>query len=95
MSPKKRVKPKPIPKEFHSIEAAAEFWDTQHAAEYWDQTQSVQDVDIRIGRRQYLITLEPSVAQKLRKAARKRAVSSEGLANLWLSERLHNDTGQS
>ena len=88
MSARKEAKPDPIPKSFASIGEAAEFWDKHDLADYWDQTQPVHDVDIRIERVHYLVALEPSLAKKVREAARQRGVSSETLVNLWLSEKL-------
>jgi hypothetical protein len=77
----------PIPEEFGSIEAAAEFWDAHSLADYWDQTREVHfDVDLQ--RRVVLVPLEQSLADRLAAMARRQGLSTETLVNLWLSERL-------
>jgi hypothetical protein len=89
MPAKKNVNPDPIPESFASAEAAGEFWDRHDLGDYLDQTRPVEMESCRIERRQYLLALEPALARKLSEAARQRGVSSEVLANLWLSERLN------
>ena len=75
----------PIPEQFESIEAAADFWDTHSLADYWDQ---VREVEIKVrARRRRRITLDPEVWERVANEARIRGVSPETLANLWLIER--------
>lgn len=76
-----------IPEDFGSIEAAAEFWDTHSLADYWDQTKEVA-LDVALERRIVLLPLEQGLAKQLSEAARIQGLSTETLANLWLSERL-------
>ena len=78
----------PIPEDFGSIEAAAEFWETHSLADYWHQTREVHfDVDLQ--RRVVLVPLERDLADRLAALARQQGLSTETLVNLWLSERLH------
>ena len=35
-------KKEPIPDQFDSFEAAADFWDTHSLADYWDETSEVE-----------------------------------------------------
>jgi hypothetical protein len=75
----------PIPKQFDSLEAAADFWDTHSLSDYWDETQEV-DFEIRAQRRRR-VALDPEVWKRVVNQARLRGVSPETLVNLWLMER--------
>jgi len=75
----------PIPEQFESIEAAADFWDIHSLADYWDQTREVE-IEVR-ARRRRRITVDPEVWERVVSHARIRGVSPETLANLWLMER--------
>ena len=77
----------PIPKEFKSIEEAAEFWDNHALTDYWDLTREVK-MEVNIQRRVFLTALEPKLAKKLTAYAQERGVSTETLINLWLTEKL-------
>jgi hypothetical protein len=90
MPVRKKAKIDPIPESFPSPEAAGEFWDSHDLGDYWDQTRPVKDVTVAIERRRYLMALEPSLANKLQKAARERGITAESLIHLWLSERLQS-----
>ena len=76
-----------IPENFESLEAAADFWDDHDFSDYWDQTSEVT-FDVDVDRRVILVPLEQSLARQLADVARKQGLSTETLANLWLSERL-------
>lgn len=75
----------PIPEQFDSIEAAADFWDSYSLADYWDQTREVE-IEVRAQRRRR-VTLDPEVWKQIVDQARLRGVSPETLVNLWLMER--------
>jgi hypothetical protein len=92
MPVKKGVKTDPIPESFPSPGAAGEFWDKHDLGDYWDQTEPVEDVAVQIQKRRYLLSLEPSLAARLRRAARNKGISIETLVNLWLNERLPSGT---
>ena len=77
----------PIPEEFESIEAAADFWDTHDLSDYWDQTSEVH-FEVDLDRRVILVPLEQNVAHQLANVARRQGLSTETLVNLWLNERL-------
>ena len=76
-----------IPENFAGLEAAADFWDDHDLADYWDQTSGVR-FEVDVDRCVILVPLEQSVARQLADVARKQGLSTETLANLWLSERL-------
>lgn len=75
----------PIPEQFDSIEAAADFWDTHSLTDYEDQIREVE-IEIR-ARRRRRITLDPEVWERVAQQARIRGVTPETLVNLWLMER--------
>ncbi len=95
MAARKNGRPEQIPEEFASLESAGEFWDEHDLADYWDQTRPAPDMGFRIQGRQFLLAVEPTLARKLGKAARQRSLTSEALANLWISERLKKKASRS
>jgi len=76
-----------IPEDFASIEEAVDFWDSHSLADFWDQTEEAH-FDVNLQRSVMLIPLEQSLARRLADVARHQGLSSETLANLWISERL-------
>lgn len=76
----------PIPENFSSIEAAAEFWDTHSLADYEDLLEDVADVKIDVVRSHFRVDAE--LAQQINRIARRRGISSETLVNLWLKEKV-------
>ncbi len=75
----------PIPEEFESIEAAAEFWDTHSLADYWDQT---HEVEIKVAAKRRRVTIDPELWEQVAARAQAKGISIETLVNLWLAERL-------
>lgn len=82
--PKKRRAP--LPEQFDSLEAAAEFWDTHDSAEYEDVMTDV-DFDVDIRKRTYLISLDGELYRKVQTIARKKGVAAEILVNRWIEEK--------
>jgi hypothetical protein len=76
----------PIPENFESLEAAAEFWDTHDLTDYRDEFREVKDVTIDLNPRR--LRLEDELARRIGQLARQRGVSSETLVNLWLQQKL-------
>jgi len=76
----------PIPENFESLEAAAEFWDTHSLTDYLDEFREAKDVKIDLDSRR--LRLENELAKKIGRIARQRGVSSETLMNLWLQQKL-------
>jgi len=69
-----------------------EFWDTHDLADYWEQTHPVEfELDIQSEVTYY--SLEVTLADKVRSMAKQRGVSSETLLNLWVKEKLQEETG--
>jgi hypothetical protein len=77
----------PLPDHFDNIEDAVEFWDTHSLADYEESWKDVQ-CEIDIKRRTYQISVDSSLYQKLRRAAREKGVSADTLVNLWLQEKV-------
>jgi hypothetical protein len=81
----------PIPEQFGSIEAAAEFWDTHDLSDYETQTTEV-DFTVNSLRHWHLVAIDPELAIRIAHEARQCGISAETLVNLWLSERLMPNT---
>lgn len=77
----------PIPENFESIEAAADFWDTHSIADYWDQTHPV-NFKVNLKRHRYLVALEPRLMKQVARQAESKGISPEMLINVWLTEKL-------
>jgi hypothetical protein len=74
-----------------SYKEIGEFWDTHDVADYWDQTEPVEfEVDIQSEVRYY--SLESTLAASVAKIAWQRGVSVETLLNLWVQEKLQEQT---
>jgi hypothetical protein len=76
-----------IPKEFATLEAAADFWDKHDLADYWKDTREAK-VDIKVPPTPRYIPLEKGIAKLIAKISRKQHITPETLVNLWLKERL-------
>jgi predicted DNA binding CopG/RHH family protein len=76
-----------IPKEFATLEAAAEFWDKHDLTDYWKDMKEVK-VDVKVPSTPRYIPLEKEIAKFITKIARNQHVTPETLVNLWLKERL-------
>ncbi len=76
-----------VPKEFATLEAAADFWDKHDVADHWKDTKGVK-VDVKVPPIPRYIPLEKEIAQFIAKIAKDQHVTPETLVNLWLKERL-------
>lgn len=77
----------PIPDEFASLEEAGEFWDTHSAADYWEEMEEVE-MEFNIQRRTFLLPVQDSMYQRLRKKAKKEKRSVEEMLNMLLEREL-------
>jgi hypothetical protein len=74
-----------------SYKEIGEFWDTHDLADYWDQTEPVEfEIDIQSEVRYY--PLESTLAASIAEIAWQRGVSVETLLNLWVQEKLQEQT---
>lgn len=76
----------PIPENFDSLEAAADFWDTHDLTEYCDEFRTIEGVKVELNGQP--LRLESELAEKIGKVARRRGISAETLVHLWLQKKL-------
>jgi EAL domain-containing protein (putative c-di-GMP-specific phosphodiesterase class I) len=76
----------PLPDDFGSWEAAAEFWDTHDLTDYEDTERDVPDVQINLVPHHFRV--DAAIAQRFHQLAHRRGISPETLVNLWLAEKL-------
>jgi hypothetical protein len=77
--------------ELRAYDKMREYWDKHNLTEIWDKTRDV-DVDVKIESEVTLYEIERSLSEKLQQEAKKRGVSSGTLANLWLQQRLQEES---
>lgn len=72
-----------------SYEAIGEFWDAHDLGEIWDKTRAAE---FEIATDAAFFPVEKSLSVKLRAAAEKHGVSAETLLNLWVQEKVAQET---
>ena len=77
----------PIPEEFETIEAAAEFWETHSLADYEDVQQEVP-FEVELGAEKNYFAVEKELADSIDRLAYLKGVLPETLVNLWLKEKV-------
>lgn len=74
-----------------SYKEIGEFWDTHDLSEHWDETAPVEiEVDARSEVTYYPV--ETDLSSKLRSIAERRGVSPETLLNLWVQEKVGDES---
>lgn len=74
-----------------SYREISEFWDAHDLTDYWDQTAPVAfEVDIQSEAVYYPV--EPKLSGRISTLAKRRGISPETLLNLWLQEKLREET---
>ncbi len=74
-----------------SYREIGEFWDSHDVTEYWNKTKPVKfEVDIDSDDR-YCV-LENILAAKLSNIAWRKGISLEKLVNIWIQEKLNEET---
>jgi len=76
-----------IPKQFASIEEAAEFWDSHDLTDYSDSMRRV-DFDVQITKEPRWIELDAEIAKKVYEVAKQKSIPVQFLVNEWLREKL-------
>jgi len=74
-----------------SYREIGEFWDTHDLGDYWDQVQPVE-AEIAIEDELVYYPVDRALSSKIRSAARRHGVSSQTLLNLWLQEKVGEET---
>jgi hypothetical protein len=83
-----------LPEEFSSLREAGEFWDTHDSGEYEDAMTEI-DLAIEISEDRIYLSVAKNIVQRLRGYAHEQGVSTETLANLWLQEKLMQESSHS
>jgi hypothetical protein len=74
-----------------SYNEIGEFWDTHDLANYWTKTKTTRfDVDIQSEITYY--SIDKKLSERLQSMARERGVSPDTLVNLWLQEKLQEQS---
>jgi CopG antitoxin of type II toxin-antitoxin system len=74
-----------------SYQEMGEYWDSHDLSDYWDETQAVEfEVDIQSETIYYPI--ERKLSGQITKIAKQRGVSPETLLNLWLQEKIGEES---
>lgn len=84
-------KKEPIPAKFRTIDEAADFWNTHSLAEYAEYLKPAK-VAFKLTGRVHLLAVDPKIASELRRVSKARGLSPETVANLWLRERLVDES---
>ena len=74
-----------------SYKEIGDFWDTHDLSDFWDQTKKVEfgvDVNSEI----IYCSLDKKLAEKVQSIAQRRGVSPDTLINLWVQEKLQEQT---
>jgi hypothetical protein len=74
-----------------SYRELSDYWDTHSLADHWDETSAVEfEVDVQSSALYFPV--DRVLADKLRAVASAHGVSTETLLNLWLQERVADET---
>ena len=77
--------------QFNSLDELVDFFDTHDIGEFCDQMPEA-DFEVDIKKRKYLFALDAEVAKKLTEIAKLKQITSEALANIWLVEKIREQT---
>lgn len=74
-----------------SVEELGEFWDANDLSDFEQDTKPAS-FEVALNRSSVLFPIERGLSEKLRAASKERGVSPETLLNLWLQERVLQET---
>ena len=74
-----------------SYKAIGEFWDDHDLGDYWDQIKPVE-VEIEIQDEVTYFPVDLKLSREIHSVARKRGISPDTLLNLWLQEKVREET---
>ncbi len=77
--------------QFNSLDELVYFFDTHDMGGFYEQMPEA-DFEVDIKRRKYLFALDAEVAKKLTEIAKLKQITSEALANIWLVEKIREQT---
>jgi hypothetical protein len=74
-----------------SYKEIGEFWDSHDLSDYWGQTRKAE-FEVNIDTELTYYSLDKKLAQRVRSVAQKRGVSADTLVNLWVQEKLQEQS---
>ena len=74
-----------------SYKQIGEFWDNHDLSDHWERTQPVE-FEIDLNTEVSFYPLDESLAMKVRSIAEKRSLAPEKLLNLWVQEKLQDES---
>jgi predicted HicB family RNase H-like nuclease len=83
----KRKQVDPLPEEFDSYEAAAEFWDAHDTTDYVESFETVE-VESELKRRRYEVEIDEDLMKLLYEQAQRRGVAVGELVSQMLREKI-------
>jgi predicted HicB family RNase H-like nuclease len=83
----KRKQVDPLPEEFDSYEAAAEFWDAHDTTDYLESFETVE-VESELKRRRYEVEIDEDLMKLLYEQAQRRGVAVGELVSQMLREKI-------
>lgn len=85
---KDRQHVEPIPEQFDSYEAAAEFWDSHDTTDYLDNFETVLVEEVQLKRRHFEVEIDSDLIATLSEQAKQQGVGISQLVNQMLRETL-------
>lgn len=76
-----------------SYKEVGEFWDSHDLDEVWDKTEPVE-FEVEIESESTYFPVETSLSTKLVSLAERRGISPETLLNLWIQEKVSEETAK-
>jgi hypothetical protein len=76
-----------------SYQATGDYWDAHDLGEVWDKTKEA-DFQVDLQSSIFYYAVENSLSSKLHSIARQKGVSAETLVNLWLQEKINQETAK-
>jgi len=74
-----------------SYKEIGEFWDTHDLSDFWDQTKRVK-FEVGIESETTYYSLDKKLSEKVQSIANKRGVSPDTLVNLWVQEKIQEQS---
>jgi hypothetical protein len=74
-----------------SYKEIGEYWDTHDLSRTWGKTKRVK-FDVQIQSEATYYAIEKGLSEKVKSIAQKRGVSSNTLVNLWIQQKLQEQT---
>jgi hypothetical protein len=74
-----------------SYQKIGDYWDAKDLAEIWKKTEEAK-FEVALESDVFYYAVEPSLSSKLHSIAERRGVSAETLINLWVQEKLNQES---